>query len=395
MKTLVSLACFASAVALACAADPWLGTWELNLAKSRFSPGPGPRSETRTYTTAADGEKAVYDRVDAEGKRHVGESVYRFDGRDAVVTQSNDTDAQALTRAGTHSLTGVLKKADRIWANATRTVSADGRLLTGTLKGTSPTGQVVEESWVFDRVTIAAETARELLAKAVQHHDPQGKWRQFHARVRLVSNYSSPDRRGQNVGEEIIEIQNATDLYRHTHVRGQGVIVRGLHGTQLMMSVNGDPNPSEALIQQHGLTRDAIDGRRRHHLAHVGFAMEVAAARLAIHEPARLTEFNGRPAHAVSLDPQEGVHRYYNQTWTVYLDPQTHAVIGYRASSAQRTVTAACLGEFEVDGIKIPQTKIYSDRAGGYLWTDLFTRATGPGKSTSLAHSAQTPQFRP
>lgn len=387
MKTLTSLACFASAVALASAADPWIGTWELNLAKSRFSPGPGPRSEVRTYTATADGEKAVYDGVVAEGKRHLGESVYRFDGRDAVVTQTDDAETQALTRAGTHSVTAVVKKSGRVWANAVRTVSADGRMLTVRFKGTGTTGQAVDDSWVFDRVTIVAETARELLAKAVRHHDPQGKWRQFDGRVRLVTNYSSPEQRGRNLGDEIIEIQNAIDLYRNTYIRSQGVVVRGLHRTQVIMSVNGDPNPSEALIKQHGLTRETIDGRRRHHLAHVGFAMEVMAAGLVIHEPARLTEFNGRPAHAVSLDPQKGVHRYYDGTWTVYLDPQTHAVMGYRSSWAQGTRTATCLGEFELGGIRMPQTKIYSDRAGNYLFTDVFSRAPEPGKPGSVAQS--------
>src|SRR6185503_1637514 len=31
-------------------ADPIIGTWVLNAAKSTFSPGPAPRSESRTYS---------------------------------------------------------------------------------------------------------------------------------------------------------------------------------------------------------------------------------------------------------------------------------------------------------------------------------------------------------
>src|SRR5439155_25044445 len=41
------------------AADPLVGTWQLNLAKSKFSPGPAPRSETRTYVAAGPEIKAT------------------------------------------------------------------------------------------------------------------------------------------------------------------------------------------------------------------------------------------------------------------------------------------------------------------------------------------------
>ena len=36
-------------VAAAPAADPVIGTWQLNVAKSKFSPGPAPKSDARTY----------------------------------------------------------------------------------------------------------------------------------------------------------------------------------------------------------------------------------------------------------------------------------------------------------------------------------------------------------
>ena len=32
--------------------DPLVGTWELNVAKSKYSPGPAPKSETRTYVVS-------------------------------------------------------------------------------------------------------------------------------------------------------------------------------------------------------------------------------------------------------------------------------------------------------------------------------------------------------
>ena len=61
------LSVLAAALALS-AATPHLGTWKLNTAKSKFSPGPGPKS--RTMVVSQDGDWTVQkaDGVNAEGK---------------------------------------------------------------------------------------------------------------------------------------------------------------------------------------------------------------------------------------------------------------------------------------------------------------------------------------
>ena len=56
-KILAVGALFALGTSAALAADPAIGTWKLNLAKSTFSPGPAPRSQVRTYA-----ESTHYDR---------------------------------------------------------------------------------------------------------------------------------------------------------------------------------------------------------------------------------------------------------------------------------------------------------------------------------------------
>ena len=44
-----------------------LGAWQLDLAKSRYVPGPPPRSETRTYVRDKDGMKGTIRRQRDEG----------------------------------------------------------------------------------------------------------------------------------------------------------------------------------------------------------------------------------------------------------------------------------------------------------------------------------------
>src|SRR6185436_18485819 len=56
---------FSSSVALA--AENWLGTWKLNVAKSKFSPGPAPKSRTLKFESTADGIQQSADTITSDG----------------------------------------------------------------------------------------------------------------------------------------------------------------------------------------------------------------------------------------------------------------------------------------------------------------------------------------
>ena len=48
--------------------DPFIGTWKLNLAKSKYSPGPPPKSQTATYDAAGDGVKVTVKGTNGQGQ---------------------------------------------------------------------------------------------------------------------------------------------------------------------------------------------------------------------------------------------------------------------------------------------------------------------------------------
>ena len=76
------LAFGASTVASAAGAqDPVVGTWKLDLAKSRFSPGPALKSQTRTYAATADGVALTFTGVAADGTAMSGASNFEYDGK--------------------------------------------------------------------------------------------------------------------------------------------------------------------------------------------------------------------------------------------------------------------------------------------------------------------------
>src|ERR1700732_458538 len=62
--------------------NPFVGTWNLNLAKSKFDPGPAVRSRTVTIEPAGDGVKWSIEQVDANGNRATEVEILKFDGKD-------------------------------------------------------------------------------------------------------------------------------------------------------------------------------------------------------------------------------------------------------------------------------------------------------------------------
>src|SRR4029453_5877856 len=65
---------------------PGMGSWKLNVAKSKFTPGPSPKSSTVTFTAAGQGVKAVIDTVGADGAKIHWEYTADFDAKPQPVT---------------------------------------------------------------------------------------------------------------------------------------------------------------------------------------------------------------------------------------------------------------------------------------------------------------------
>ncbi len=157
MRTLLRTIIFGTAlaawgsVAAAQAADPVVGTWELNIAKSTFTPGPAPKSETRTYVVVGQDITATSKGVDADGKATSGQWTVNYDGKDRPATGLPDLDALSLKRIDVFTTEFTQKKAGKVVATGTRTISTDGKVMTITSKGTNAKGQAFNNVEVFDK----------------------------------------------------------------------------------------------------------------------------------------------------------------------------------------------------------------------------------------------------
>jgi hypothetical protein len=139
-----------TAAATCFAANPHMGTWKLNEAKSKLVPGMG-KNITVTYTEQKDKMKVTVDGVDKDGKPTHSVWVGQADGK-AYKSKGNlpwDAAAYKMVNDHTYDLTA-MKDGKVLWTGKS-TVSADGKSRTVTFNGTNADGKKVKGKAVYDK----------------------------------------------------------------------------------------------------------------------------------------------------------------------------------------------------------------------------------------------------
>ena len=153
-RLVASLVCAGVVTWLAGAAfaqtDSQVGVWKLDVAKSKYSPGPAPKSGTTTIEAAGKGSKVVVDQALAEGDRHWG-FTGDYDGKDTPVTGNPDVDTVARTRVNARTVKSVNKKGGKIVTTQTSAVSSDGKTRTVTTTGVNAKGEKVHNVAVYTK----------------------------------------------------------------------------------------------------------------------------------------------------------------------------------------------------------------------------------------------------
>jgi hypothetical protein len=151
MKTLFVGAILAIGTGAAFAADTAVGTWKLNVAKSTFSPGPAPKSQTRTYAETPQGITLTIKTTAADGKESTATLTFKVDGKPYPVSGNPDFDMVSITQVDALTFHSTQTKAGAAVGAGVRTVSKDGKTLTFSQKGTHANGGKYEDVSVFDR----------------------------------------------------------------------------------------------------------------------------------------------------------------------------------------------------------------------------------------------------
>jgi hypothetical protein len=145
----ISIGLVVTALSL-CGADMLSGTWKLNLAKSKYSPGPAPKSLTVTITREGAWVVAKSESIGADSKAATYTNRYTLDGKphpyktslvDGTISvkRIDDFNSEATIKSGKSSVT------------AKGTISKDGKTRTLSSTGTNAEGKAVNNVAVYDK----------------------------------------------------------------------------------------------------------------------------------------------------------------------------------------------------------------------------------------------------
>ncbi|HMG74373.1 MAG TPA: hypothetical protein VK582_12810 [Pyrinomonadaceae bacterium] len=147
---LLALAALFVGVTVCLADSPHMGTWKLNEAKSKFSPG-AAKNNTVIYEAAGDSVKVTVDGVDGNGAATHNEWTGKFNGKLYPVTGDPTSDLRSYRKINSRTLALTGKKDGKVSLTGRIVVSANGKTRTVTTTATDSKGQRIINRAVYDK----------------------------------------------------------------------------------------------------------------------------------------------------------------------------------------------------------------------------------------------------
>jgi hypothetical protein len=139
-------------------ADTLVGTWKLNVAKSKYSPGPAPQSNTIKFDAVDGGIKLTADGVDAQGRKTHNDYTAKYDGKDYPAhpmldgkPNPNAADTVSYKKIDDYTYEVTAKLKGKTLNVARHVISKDGKTRTVTTTGTNAQGQKLNDVTVFEK----------------------------------------------------------------------------------------------------------------------------------------------------------------------------------------------------------------------------------------------------
>jgi hypothetical protein len=143
---------FATAAFSLAGVESWMGTWKLNEAKSKFSPGAVKNTKVTYSPEGKDLIQIMTEGIDKDGKPTRSVWTGRFDERNYVVSLDPAVDTRSYKQIDANTLEFVATKETQVIATGRVVLSADGKTRTVTTTGTGPDGTKFENIAVYDKM---------------------------------------------------------------------------------------------------------------------------------------------------------------------------------------------------------------------------------------------------
>ncbi len=149
--SLLLLAGVAITSAVRAADNPSAGTWKLNLEKSKYDPGPAPKSATAIIKIENNTETYSSETVTSTGETMHGSFTAKLDGTEAPVSGIPYADMISVKQMSPLHTVAKLSKGGKLMMTVHVVVAADGKSRTVSYSGTNEKGQTVKDKLVYDK----------------------------------------------------------------------------------------------------------------------------------------------------------------------------------------------------------------------------------------------------
>src|SRR4051794_27589911 len=134
---LVLAFCIFSTISTA-ADNPFVGTWKLNTAKSKGTPGTMVKEETVVFETGGNGVKRTVTGIDPDGQKLNMSATIPWDGMEHKVDGPTGPAMVAVKAMNDRTLNVTVKVNGKVVSAGRAVVSKDGKTMTSSFKGEDP-----------------------------------------------------------------------------------------------------------------------------------------------------------------------------------------------------------------------------------------------------------------
>jgi hypothetical protein len=124
-----------------------VGTWTANIARSTYSPNTPPKSQSLTISATG----VTVDVVAADGSKQHWVYGGSYDGKPVPVTGNPNADMATRKRLSPTTTETTFTKGGKVTSVNTAVVSADGKTMTITAKGTTAQGQPLLNVQLYEK----------------------------------------------------------------------------------------------------------------------------------------------------------------------------------------------------------------------------------------------------
>jgi hypothetical protein len=148
---LLMIVCTVALAQLKAAEPVYVGTWNLDTAKSKFNPGPAPKSQVSKIEAVQDGLKVVVDRVEADNTKVHFEWTAKFDGKEYPVKGDPNRDTVSVRKLDDYTIEVTSRKGGKVITTIKGVYAKDGKSRVETFSGVDPQGRKYENVTVWDK----------------------------------------------------------------------------------------------------------------------------------------------------------------------------------------------------------------------------------------------------